>query len=847
MRRLCQNSRRWHQQFYQSLDRASHQNCIIKLPAVRQYRQRVKARTIDGQPRPKGNELKVREFDQVGPSTKDVVEVKPNAEVEKASKELRAEIEQLDAELAILRQGPFGPDSDFMRSLPPEDRAKALKVLEEEGLAGDESENFPDDDEIDRLLEEGKEKRKIGDTTHTQGVTLRIPAQQKAYVKQFNKSLESVAEDASDLKQGLLLWRWYLRCQQYVPGFSNIIPEDVWQILWQSQSKAMNSSKRLIILAKDMLSIQMPLTPAQWIDYIESLLLDGDAGSAVAAWEENRSDLGSNGEIASTFWSLGVRIYCELGRPRKAQEIATDCLAHGSFAEAQILTPVIAAWADSQHPAAQSRAWACYLRLKSEMGNKMTPAVFEEVSTAFLRKGKADMALAVFKDMLLNEENSAHDSNVVYQKAIELVHLQSRAISEENINHVSLAALLVLPKSFQNKFFYGSWIKKLIGNGEVDAAAAVVELMYERGVKPDARHLNGIVGAWLRDGSPSSRKKAQEMAWAMIHARIGFVQRRAEIASSSSQSGSTIQDHKRPVPAFLRRRIPPATIETFSILLLYYTRRSNDEAAERLISLMTGPAQITPNSFVMNHSLYAALRKADIQGVWNIYKALTKTVHPDLETFACLWDTAKVQYDKSKAAHAADFPSARVLYGQMSNWLSNLSVRDLQKSRDAFSRDLYDQIVRSFCLSSDLNGTLCALHGLQTAFGEYPDSDTARMIVIQITRLLPQEAQPDASTRRSFRRRGAHSRNAISKVAGILETVADQKYEALVKEGINPDDMDESTAKQTQLQILSKFIFVILKRLQGARGDAQNDVRNIAKVMGVDITKIDFKSIESEV
>lgn len=411
---------------------------------------------------------------------------------------------------------------------------------------------------------------------------------------------------------------------------------------------------------------------------------------------------------------------------------------------------------------------------------------------------------------------------------------------------MSLAALLVLPKSYQNKFFYGSWIKKLIGNGEVDAAAAVVELMYERGVKPDARHLNGIIGAWLRDGSPSSKKKAEEMAWAMIQARIGFVQRRSEMASVQTQHGSRIQEHKRKVPAFLLRRIPSATVETFSILLLYYTRRSNYEAAEHLISLMAGPAQVAPNSFVMNHTLYAALRKGDLQGVWNTYKASKPTVRPDLETFACLWDTAKVQYDKAKAAHAATFPSARMLYAEMSQWLSSLSARDLQKSRDAFSRDLYDQIVRSFCLSSDLNGTLCALHGLQTAFGEHPDSATARMIVVQITYLLPPEAQPDAQTRKSLRRRGLQSRNAISKVAGILETVADQKNAALVNQGINPDDMDDSIAKQARLEILTRFIFIILKKLKSAGKYAETDVRNVGKVMGVNTDNIDFQNLLSD-
>src|SRR2546423_174990 len=98
MRRLCQNSRRWHQQLYRSLDRASHQNCIVLLPPVRQYRQRVKGRTTDNQPNLRDSKLKVREFVQVGPSIKDVVPLKPNAEIEKVSKELKAQIARLDAE-----------------------------------------------------------------------------------------------------------------------------------------------------------------------------------------------------------------------------------------------------------------------------------------------------------------------------------------------------------------------------------------------------------------------------------------------------------------------------------------------------------------------------------------------------------------------------------------------------------------------------------------------------------------------------------------------------------------------------------------------------------------------------
>lgn len=846
MRSLCQHSRRWHQQFYQSIHRGSHQNCLIKPPAIRQYRQRIKSRPVESSASSRPQEdLKVREFEQIGPSSKDVVEVNPKAETEEAAKDLRAEIDRLEQELAVLREGPFGPNSDFMRALSPDDRAKALKALEDEGLAGDELDDLVADEELDHIFDKEDSQRKSVDVTSTAGVTLRIPAQQKAYARQFNKALQAVAENDIDQERCLRLWKWYLRCQQHILGFTNLISEDVWQSLWHSQSSFQNRSKHLVMLAKDMLSIDMPLTPAQWVTYIESLLSERDFGSAILLWEEKRNELGPDSTVASSFWPLGVHIYCDLGKPIKAQKIAFECLDHGALVEPQILIPVIAAWAKSKDSNASTKAWVCYLRLRSELADGITALDFEKTSTKLLTAGKADLALAVFKDMLVSKIESADDSQAIYRAIIDHIQdLQSREVSEENINRVSLSALLVLPKSFQNKFFYGSWIKRLIGSGEVDAAAAVVELMYERGVKLDAKHLNGVVGAWLREGSPTSRDKAEKMAWAMIHERIAFVQRRTGAESLSNLEAVPVKYRQRATPQFLLRRVPSANIETFSILLLHYTRRSQHQAAEKLTSMMIGPAQIHPNSFIMNHWLYAALRKSDIESVWLTYEETTRTLRPDLNTFACLWDAAKIQYDKSKIAHSARFPSARLIYAEFSEWYAKPEA--LKRAKSDFSQDLYDQIIRCFCLSLDLKGTLCALHGLQQMFGQYPDPNTTRMIVSQISRMLPAELKQNTA-RRTMRRKPSHLRDTTARVAEILDTVADQRSAGLLVSGIDPDEMSETDIKKTQLQILSTFIIVILKRLEGLSGNAENSVKAVAKVMGVDPAGIDFADIETEV
>ena len=811
-------------------------------------------RTLRQRARPRIIDVKAREFEQASPSSKDRVEVNSNAELEETSKLLKAKLEQLENEIAILKAGPFSPNSDFMRSLPSEDRETALKALkdaEESGqLEKGDDQEWVDEAELDRMVEgtEDHVEKEEHETVASPRVTLRIPKLQMAYVNNFNAAIADAAKEEGGQAESLVLWKWYLRCQKHVLGFLSLIPEDVWPILWQSQEANVSRSKNLATLANDMIALEVPLSGRQWITYIECLRDIGDMASAVSVWEKRRDELGHDAEFASSFWPLGVQLYAEIGRPRKAQDIAIHCLDHGSLVEPQTLVHVISAWARSQDPNASQKAWTCYLLLRERLGEKIVPEDFEEVSNSLLRTGKADLALAVFKDMLLTQEYSSADSQAVYSKELEgIIDLQSKAVSEDAVNRISLAALTILPRSFQNRFFYGSWIKKLIGQDEIDAAASVMELMYERGINPDARHLNGIIGAWLRHGSSSAKEKAEKMAWSMIHARIAFVKKRQ---NDKVVPFKPLTEESRPeqVPIHLRRKVPSANIETFSILLLHYTRRSRDQVAEHLTATMVGPAMISPNSFIMNHWLYAALRVSNVQGVWDKYVILTNDIRPDLETFACLWDTGKVQYDQSKAAYGPNFPSARKLYAEMKRWLDTLDPNKLKRSKEVFTRDLYEQIIRCFCLSSDLKGTLCALRGLKDIFNVYPDADTTRMLVIQVARLLPADPAHLPSGRRGMRRRISKSSQAVSEIASLLERLAGRRNVEMISDGLNPEAMGEGESDQLQLDVVTEFLVVVFKQLKvaqrqsSAAADVEREFRMVAENMGVSLDRVNFTS-----
>lgn len=850
MHLACQFSLRWHQQFARALQLPAHRHCFPHLRSVRCYRQKTGTRKPLSTTNPRNNDLVVREYEQAGGTGRNTLAWGPKREIEAQAKYLRGQIKELERELAGMRQGPFGSNTEFMKSIPVEERERLLKALEEEGLLHEDDDSL-DLDEVDTLLDEADSEGEVGDSVHTPSITLRIPQRQKAYVKRFNEAVKKTVESDQALDDRVALWKWYLRCQQHVMGFSSIVPEDVWQILWTSQTQIFYRPEHVVMLAKDMLAAKVKLTGLQWVTYIRALREVGDVATAVTTWEELRSTIGPDPELASEYYILGIDLFSDLGRPHTAQDLATECLENSTAISPRIYIPLILAWAKSRDSKAAENAWVCYLKLRHALGNRMTADIYADLSSKLLASGRRDMALAIFKDLMLALGPSKYDSMSLFNQLSRPGECaQAKDLSAEKIDQAALQALLAFPKALNNKYFFGAWIKQLIGSGNVDGAADVVELMYERGVPLDAKHLNGVVGAWLREGSKASQKKAEHLAWAMVHRRVQVVQQRRKDIDSSIDIHQPSQDllrHQRNVPHFLRRAAPPANIETFSILILHYTRRSDTVTAEYLTQLMVGPAQISPNSYIMNHWLYAALRDKDIDTVWNKYSSLKESIQPDLETFAALWDTAKVQYDPARSARGMTFPAARKLFEEMRQWLAGLTEKDRARAREEFSSELYSQIIRCFCLQADLAGTLCALHPLRDLFGEYPSENTKQTIVYQVARMLPR-----AGPRRRFRTRFRmeEERRALLQVAEILESIQDtRRVQMAARNGMTVEEsqhMSEEMENQLRFEVLNEFLLEIIDRLATTEKEtALDSVKAAAASMSVNLEDIDLTVLQS--
>ncbi|RAO72731.1 uncharacterized protein BHQ10_008743 [Talaromyces amestolkiae] len=792
---------------------------------------------------------KIRIFEQPSMASNKRVEIDLDAEAADERKEVEIELAKLDKELAELRKTPFDVEGEFIQSLPEKERAAAIEVIRnyeaKHGKVSDwgvEEQLF--DKELDDMIKEefeqmAKEEEDIFDPTkpadsdsHGDGLS-----PMHSYELRFHKQLE-LHLNSSEKANAKELWKWYQRSRDAIPSFLQTLEPEICQLLWNIQLQTPPATRiaHIRTLVEDFKSVGKELLPDQVLQYIDVLHGGGDIEGALQLWEESQAIISQGEGDIDAYWSTGVRLFAAHGDPQRAQDIAFAFLTSDGSRHARILIPIATSWTKQADSHAATKAWAIYLQLKTLLGSDMKMEDYDILSTAFLNDGKINLAVAVFKDMMITGKDPANDSTAIFQRAIGLTgSLRQSNIKEEVVNKISLSALTFLPRRFQNKFFYASWMKKLIGMGEVDSAAAVVELMFERGVRPDAIHLNGIIGGWLRNGSPLAREKAEQLGWSMIQHRIDIVWNRTQHLEVSTKPSVPELPSDTRVPKFLKRKIRPANIETFSILLLHYTRRGDDDMVKYLNKCLED-AQIRPNSYYMNHLLYADLRRQKINSLWEKFQTLARQTVPDLETFACLWDCGKLQYDRFRTAYHTNFPEVRQLFAIMIRWYSTLDARKTTITQEEFSRELYDQIILCFCLSKDLCGTLVALYVMRDLFKIYPDESTARMLILQITRIagnvnIDDRIGPPGTSRRSrvrARRRLSttpQSKENIEQVKNILATLQTKKASLLKAQGIDVEHLSEDDRKQYQIEILSELLVMVIERTVVDPAGSDRDVK----------------------
>jgi pentatricopeptide repeat protein len=443
-------------------------------------------------------------------------------------------------------------------------------------------------------------------------------------------------------------------------------------------------------LGGDMLEVGIPLQVPQQLLYIEACFLEGDRSIAIGMWEEARESMGNDKNVLRDYWKIGIQMFCQDGQVERALQAAGAFLSNTDEAtDFRILMPIIKAYLDRDTDAGKQRAWALYIRLRVILGSEMNMDDYDAITSIFLTADQPDLALGAFKDMMLtgNKAAAEQDSTALYRKAtgikggLDLVTIDRGELKWEDSH-----TLATLPSEFNNKYFFGKWIKKLIGEEELDAAKKVLDLMIDRGICPDAKHMNGLIGALYRTGTVRNQTLAEDIAWKMIAARIQFVQQR-DLQSQLNEPLRAVKvgGKKGQKTLFLT---PNATMETFSILIQQYRRRQKQDRLVDLFGTLKR-AQIAPNTFFMNQLIMVDTKSHQSQWAWDTYLSLTQThgVYPDFDTFEFLWHLMKKTADPVSKGSQKPFATCRALFAEMVKWASDLITKG------KMSPELYDEII----------------------------------------------------------------------------------------------------------------------------------------------------------
>ncbi|KAG7006015.1 hypothetical protein G7Y79_00017g043970 [Physcia stellaris] len=772
------------------------------------------------QPRPV-----IRWFKQFLPGSSRRKEIDPESENPDddlpEARVLRARIDQLEAEIAELH-GKDKPTliEPLIATLSAEEQAKVRKALAEE------EEEEDDLYENDIALLDLPKLEKLAPK-------LDLELEQAVYLRKLDKSLRAAADNVSSASTRLELWHTYCVCKNNLPSFLHLVPVSIFRVLWESQQSAQgpHRASHLCVLAQDIIHGGNQLSEQQVLLFIDSLIRQARPKDALHQWQEEVHRLGDNDLTRLEFNYLGVRIYSAMDNPEKAQEIAMSILPIEKDMISSVLIPVMIAWVRRGDERSLKNAWALYLRLRTDLGAEMAVKDFDNISLTLLHCGQTDMALAVFKDLMLSNTDTPETHDQLYRASIRLVGtMHSQSVDAAQLAKVSLAALIAMPRQFQNKFFYGSWLKHLIGKGEVDAAAAVLELMMERGVKTDARHLNGILAAWLRKGSDTERAKAEQLGWAMIAQRLEFVQARRGQAPDPSAREEFLRVSRW--PRHVQRFMALATTETFSILLLDFDRRGRKNFV-RLLQKYFIEAELKPNSYYVNHMMFAQLRQGHYREAFDVYETMSPHVLLDLQTFACLWDCEKGHLDRIKLKRPDSFPGPRVIMGKMISWFSGLSKRAHGQARAECSRSFYNQVLRCMCLNRDLQGTIVALWVMKDLFGLYPDHVTTRMITIEVACIATGQPRMPSSRARPKPSIAAKSQNNIGKMSELLRLVTEQRGKILQQRGINAATLSDGEQKEELLINLIIYLQTVMRQTVLEPDDIEKRIELAAGEMGV--------------
>jgi tetratricopeptide (TPR) repeat protein len=521
-------------------------------------------------------------------------------------------------------------------------------------------------------------------------------------LKHLNRSIErctiSLRNNQLDNSRISKAWSYFAQVQSVLSDSYSLVPEKAWNDLWAifSWESDQNPQRmaRILGLCQAMVSQGAQLSDGQQLLQVEAAYSEGYEKVAVENWKRLCATLGGSHPSAMAFWSLGVRLWSrqrDIERAERACQAVLDRASADTPADSRVLLHLIRAYLSTSNLAEAEKGFRLYRRMRdlaTELDKPMKIDDYDDVITIFLAAGHTDYAMYAFTDM-------------IYSGAVNLYGNKK------------------LPSSVKNSFFFGKWLKRLIGAGDLDGAYKVLVYMQENGVMAAAVQVNGLIGAWYRSRTEENREKASRLAWSMIHTRKAFVKLRQR--ERSMEWPIRLYD-RRPDNSEHRddgidyTMVPRATSETFILLTETYRERGLFVRLEELF-VAYKECEIGGDAMMMNELIMAAVEQGDAEKARELYDLMVHehAILPNTDTYAILFKSLPINSLRGRQLHqiapetsAESQSQARAIFRDLVSTVG-LHLERRRTRHGELSEDQVKLILHSFRKCADWAGVIVAL------------------------------------------------------------------------------------------------------------------------------------------
>ncbi|PSR82171.1 hypothetical protein BD289DRAFT_438065 [Coniella lustricola] len=495
-----------------------------------------------------------------------------------------------------------------------------------------------------------------------------------------------------------LVWKYLAMLTPALLKPNTIVPQTVWDALWTvltcDSNENVHRLSRIRELSRMMTKAGVSLSLGQQLLAIEATFESGHRSEARDAWKRAVASLqASDPATAMPFYAFGVRMWCALGDLERAERTSRSLLEMSSPehpADSRVLLHLIRAYCEE--PDTAEKGFILYRRMRelaTQLEKPMVIEDYDDVISIFLTSGHTDYAMYAFTDMML-------------------------------AGTVNLYGKAKLPNEVRNGFFFGKWLKRLIGAGDVDSAYQVLIFMQKNGVMAASIQVNGLLGAWLRTGTVEYRDKAERLAWSMIRSRKTFVELRDRQAALEwpmklVDNRPNRSDHEGPDLDYYM--VPRATVETFVILAEMYREREMFGRLEELFVAFKECA-MPDDSMMMNELLAAAVAQNRGDKAQKLYDLMVREhdIVPNIDTFVIMFRALAVNQVLgiyvNNEVHAAASRQARDIFRDLlsSSWIF---AGHFRANRGKLSETQVKLVLHSFRKANDWAGVVAVLQALR--------------------------------------------------------------------------------------------------------------------------------------